>query len=99
MFTETNSSWLIYELIKALDIKISIVLNWGFANNTILSCSFLFFFVIDLYFLIPVVTAQIFIPTVELAIPTGTTANEANAEIETQPLTAEIITRKFSSKG
>ena len=31
--------------------------------------------------------AQILIPTVELAIPTGTAANEANAKIKTKPLT------------
>ena len=31
---------------------------------------------IDLYFLIPAVTAQIFNPTAELAIPTGTSAYE-----------------------
>ena len=40
--------------------------------------------------------AQILIPTAELAIPTGTTASEANAEIKTQPLTAKMKTRKCS---
>ena len=38
----------------------SMVLNLSFANNTILSCFFLFFLIIDLYFLIPVVITQIF---------------------------------------
>ena len=38
--------------------------------------------------------AQIFISAAELPIPTGTPSNEANAEIETQPLLAEIKTRK-----
>ena len=33
--------------------------------------------------------AQIFILNVQLALPTGTPTNEANAEIETQPLTVE----------
>ena len=33
--------------------------------------------------------AQVFNPTAELAIPTGTLTNEANAETETYPLTAE----------
>ena len=33
--------------------------------------------------------AQNFIPTVELPILAGTQTNEANAEIETQPLTVE----------
>ena len=44
------------------------------------------FLIIDLYFSIPAVIAQIFIPTAELAILSGTPINEANAEIETQPL-------------
>ena len=39
----------------------------------------LLFFITDLYFLIPAVIAQIFIPTAELAIPTGIAINEANA--------------------
>ena len=33
--------------------------------------------------------AQIFNLTVELVIPTGTQTNEANAEIQTQPVTVE----------
>ena len=39
----------------------------------------LLFFITDLYFLIPAVIAQIFIPTAELVIPTGIAINEANA--------------------
>ena len=35
--------------------------------------------------------AQIFIPTAELAIPTGIATNKANAEIETQPVTAKPV--------
>ena len=38
---------------------------------------------------------KIFNPTAELAIPTGTPTNEANAEIETQPLTAETKNKKM----
>ena len=53
----------------------------------------LFFFIIDLYFLIPAVIAQCFIPTAELVIPIGTQTNEANAEIETQPV---IVGTKIS---
>ena len=34
-------------------------------------------------------TAQILISTTELVIPTGIATNEANAEIETEPVTAE----------
>ena len=40
-------------------------------------------------FLIPAVTAQIFILTAEFVIPTGTQTNEANSDIETQPVTVE----------
>ena len=53
-----------------------------------------FFFIIHLCFLIPAVIPQIFIPIAELLIPTGTRANEANAEIETQPV---IIEARISS--
>ena len=44
------------------------------------------------------VIAQNFNSTAEFAIPTGTTANEANAKFETQPLTAKMKTRKSSKK-
>ena len=44
----------------------------------------LLFLIITLYFLIPAVIVHIFIPTAELAIPTGTQTNEANAENQTQ---------------
>ena len=87
LFTETNSSGLVYESIKALEIRPSIVFYLSFPNNTILSCFFFFFFMIDLYLLIPEVIAQILIPTTELVISTGLAANEANAEIETQTVT------------
>ena len=42
-FTKTDSSQMIYESIKVLEIKISIVFNLVFAINTILSCFFIFF--------------------------------------------------------
>ena len=37
----------------------------------------------------PPVIALIFIPTAELAIPTGTQTKKENAEIEIQPVTVE----------
>ena len=83
-------------MVNALEIKTSIVFNLIFANNTILSCLFLFSVIIDLYFLIPVLIAQFFIPIAELEIPIGTPTNEANAVTETQPMTAETKTRKCS---
>ena len=41
--------------------------------------------------------AQIFDPNAELAMPTGTQTNEANTEIETEPLSAEMNIRKCST--
>ena len=40
---------------------------------------------------------QMFNPTAELVIPIETQANEANAEIETQPVTVETKISKFST--
>ena len=40
-------------------------------------------------------TAQIYIPIAELVIPTGIQTNEANAEVETQPVIAEDRISKF----
>ena len=50
---------------------------------------FLFFLIIDLYFLVPAVIVQIFNLNAKLI-------NEANAEIGTQPLTVETKTKKYS---
>ena len=60
--------------------------NLDFANNTILSCVVFFFLVIDLYFLIPAVIAQIFHKISELVIPTGIPTKEAKIEMETHPV-------------
>ena len=60
---------------------------------TILPCFFFFFLIIDLYFLIPAIIAQIFNPIAELAIPIGTTSKEAKAEIEIDPVIAEAKIR------
>ena len=74
----------------------SVIFNLVFPSSTISPCFFIFFLIIDLYFLILAVTAQIFLPTVELVIPTGSQTNEANAEIETQPVTFETKISKCS---
>ena len=42
-------------------------------------------------------TAQVFIPSSELVIPTGTQTNEASAEIETQPVTVKPKTSSCST--
>ena len=52
LFIDTNSSWLIFESIKSLEIKTTIVFDLVSASNTILSCFFFFFLIIDLRFLI-----------------------------------------------
>ena len=70
--------------------------NLDFASNTILSCFFFFFLIIDLYFLIPAVITQIFNPIVELAIPIGIPTKEAKAEMETHPVIVEPKIRKCS---
>ena len=54
LFTETDSSWFtLNESPKASKIKTLIIIDLAFANNTIWSCFFLFFLMIDLNFLIP----------------------------------------------
>ena len=88
-FTETNSPWPIYESIKDLEIRTSLVFNLIFPNNTIFSCFLFFLFIIILYFLIPEIIAEMFILTEELVISTLIPVHEANAEIETQPVIIE----------
>ena len=75
---------------------ISMIFNSDFANSTILSCFFFFFLIIDLYFLIPVVIAQIFNPIAELVIHIETLIKEAKSELEIHPVIAETKIRKFS---
>ena len=48
-------SRLIYDSIKALEIKTPMVFNLAFPSNTILSCFLSSFLIIDLKFLIPAV--------------------------------------------
>ena len=57
-----------------------------FASNTVRSCFFLFFLIIDLYFLIPAVIAQIFDPIAEFVISLGIPIKEEKAEIEIHPV-------------
>ena len=83
-----------HESIKALEIKTSVLLNLVFANNTILSCLFFFFLIIDLYFLIAAFIAQIFNPIAELAIPIGIPSKESKTEIQIHPVAAETKIRK-----
>ena len=68
-----------------------------FPKSTILSCFFLFFFIIDLSFLVPAMNAQIFIPIAELVVPTGTQTNEAIAGTEAQGVIFEARISKCST--
>ena len=61
LVTSKNSLQLISESIKVLEIMTSMIFNLGFANNTVLSCFFLFFLIIHLYVLILRVTTPILI--------------------------------------
>ena len=75
--------------LKRQKLRLLVVLNLVFTNNTILSCFLFFFFIIDLYFLIPAFIAQIFKPTAELVIPLRIPTEGARAKIETHPVTAD----------
>ena len=90
LFIRTNLSWLIYQSIKAIEIKTSVLVNLVFANNAVLSCFLLLFFlIIYLYFLSAAVIAQIFNPTAKLIIPVGIPTKESKSLIETHPVNAE----------
>ena len=78
LFIETNSSWLIIESTKALEIKTFILFNLDFANNIFSSCFFFFFLIINSYFLIPAVITQCFNSIAETVIPKGIPTKEAN---------------------
>ena len=55
---------------------------------------FLFFLIIDLYFLIPALITQIFNSIAELVIPIGIARKEAKVEMEAHPVIAEIAIRE-----
>ena len=78
MFIDRRSSRLVYESLKASEIKTSMLLNLFLANNTTFWC---FSLIIDLCFLIPAIITQIFSPTAELVIPTRLSKAEPKVEI------------------
>ena len=90
LFIKTNWLWIIFESIKALEIKPSILFNLALPNITILSYFFFYFLII------PAVIAQIFNPIAKLVIPKAIPSKEAKAWIKTQPVTAEAKIRKCS---
>ena len=81
-----NSSWLIFESVKALEIRTSILFNLDFANDIILSFFSLFFLFVNLYFLIPAVVTQVFNPIAELVISIWKPTKEAKEETKTHPV-------------
>ena len=84
-----------FESTNTLKIEISMLVNLDFANSTILSSLFFYFLIIDLYFLIPVVIAQIINPIAELVTPIGITTKEAKTEMETHQVFVEITINKW----
>ena len=70
--------------------------NSNFAKNTILSYFFLFLLIIDLYFLIPAIIAQIFNHIAGLVISIRIPIKEAKSEMEIYPVTVEAKIRKCS---
>ena len=81
-----------------LRIKISLLFNLELAKNTILSCFFYFFLIIDSYFLISTIIAQIFNPIIELVNPIEIPITEVKAEMATHGVISEpkIRNRKCS---
>ena len=96
IFVTANSSWLVFESTKALEITTSLIFNLDFASTTTLPCFFSFFLIIDLYFLIPAAIAQIFNSITKLVIPIGISSKEAKEEIEIHPVITEARIRKCS---
>ena len=68
------------------------VFHLDFANNTILSCFFFFFWMG--IFLIPSVIAPIFNPITEVIIPIGIPIKDLMTEIEIHPVIGEAKIRK-----
>ena len=71
------------------------LLNLDFVNNTILSCFFLFFLIIYLWFLILAVNAQIFNSIEDLVIPIEIPSKEAKEEFEIHQVISEAEIRKL----
>ena len=67
---------------KVLEIKPFVRSKLVFANNAISSSFFFFFLIIDFYFSIFALIAQIFNPIVELIIPSEISTKEVKAEME-----------------
>ena len=78
-------------MIQALEIKSSVLFNLDFANIDLCFC-----LIIDLYFLIPAVVAQIFNPAAERNLYWNTNQRKKVSEMETYPVIVEYKIRKCS---
>ena len=70
--------------------------NLDFANDTILSCFFFLFLIIDFYSLILAAIAQIINPIAELVMLIRIPSKEAKAETEIHPVIVEAKIIKCS---
>ena len=85
-----------FELIKSLEIKTSMLFDLNFANNAILSCFFFLFLNYSLILFNPSSYCKIFAPIAELVILIGIPSKQAKTEIEMHPVIAEAKMRKYS---
>ena len=83
-------------MVEALEIKISRQFNFRFLTAILFYQVSPYFLIVDLYVLIPSVTANVFSPNAEIIMLTGTPCKEAKAEVETYPVTAEDKISKCS---
>ena len=81
---------------KVLESKTSTLFSLFFSSNSILYLFFFIFLILDWYFLITAVIAQIFVPIAELAIPTEILTKEAKAEMKKHPVTIQAKISKWS---
>ena len=98
VFIEANPLWLVYESIKALEIRTSIVFNLSFPNNTILSCFLLIFPYNWLILFSSCSDCTNFYSYCRTRNTNRNKTNEPNAETETQPVTIEARINKFSTQ-
>ena len=70
--------------------------NLDFVDNTVLSCFFFFFLIIDLHFLIPAAITEMFNPIAELIMPIGIPTIKAKTGMETYPVIVENTISKWS---
>ena len=87
---------MIFVSIKVLEINTSMLFNLDFANDTILSCFFFLFLIIDFYSLILAAIAQIINPIAELVMLIRIPSKEAKAETEIHPVIVEAKIIKCS---